>query len=191
MSGPENTKERLAAVTIGERLPLNSTVYLAPSDRRWPAMYEQLASRVREALGAKALLLEHTGSTSVPGLSAKPIIDMVLAVKDSADEPAYVPALEAKGFMLRIREADWFEHRLLKGTDIAANLHVFSEGCEEIERVLAFRDRLRTCEEDRRKYEDVKVALAARTWADIQNYADAKSDIVREILSRAICSKTD
>ena len=83
------------------------------------------------------LLLEHTGSTSVPGLAAKPIIDMTLAVPDSADEDAYLPELEAAGYVLRIREPDWFEHRVFKGPDTNVNLHVFSDDCPEIDRMLA------------------------------------------------------
>ena len=89
-------------------------------------------------------LLEHAGSTSVPGLAAKPRIDIMLAVPDSADEPSYVPALEAAGYVLRIREPDWYEHRVFKGPDTDVNLHVFSAGCPEIARMLLFRDWLRT-----------------------------------------------
>ncbi len=178
--------DRLASITVGERQPsLNSSVYLAPYNPEWPELFSQLATRIVAALADRALLLEHVGSTSVPGLCAKPIIDILLAVKSSADECSYVPALEAQGFALRIREPDWFDHRLLKSADIAGNLHVFSAGCPEIDRMLAFRDRLRMNEHDRRQYEETKVALAARTWAQIQDYADAKSEVVREILSRS------
>ena len=116
----------------------------------WPALYEREAARIRSLLGDRVRLLEHAGSTSVPGLAAKPIIDIELAVADSADEPAYVPDLEAGGYVLHGREPDWFEHRLFKGTDPAVNLHVFSAGSPEIDRTLAFRDRLRTDEDDRR-----------------------------------------
>ena len=89
----------------------------------------------------------------MPGLSAKPVIDIVLAVADSADESSYVPALEGQGFTLRVREPDWFEHRLFRLPDIDSNLHVFSFGCEEIDRMLVFRDWLRTHEDERRRYE--------------------------------------
>jgi GrpB-like predicted nucleotidyltransferase (UPF0157 family) len=160
-------------------------IHLAPYDPRWPAQFATLAERIRTTLGRAALLLEHVGSTSVPGLSAKPVIDMVLAVADSADEGAYVPPLEARGFVLRIREPGWFGHRLLKSPGIDGHLHVFSAGCPEIERMLAFRDRLRTHAEDRLLYERTKERLAARAWRQVQDYADAKSDVVREILSRA------
>jgi GrpB-like predicted nucleotidyltransferase (UPF0157 family) len=185
------TEEYLAAVTIGAREPVNSSIYLAPYDAAWISKFSLFAARIRDALHERVLLLEHVGSTSVPGLSAKPVIDMVLAVSDSTDETSYVPPLVEHGFTLRIREPDWFEHRLLKAPDDDGNLHVFSSGCEEIARMLAFRDRLRAHEEDRRRYEDVKRELAGRTWKHVQNYADAKSEIVREILGRATAALKD
>ena len=150
-------------------------------------MFSLAANRIRSALSERALLIEHVGSTSVPGLSAKPFIDMVLVVEDSADEKSYVPLLEDQGFILRTREPGWFQHRflLLKSDGMEFQLHVFSSDCEEVDRMLAFRDWLRTHDDDRRKYEETKRELAARTWRHVQNYADAKSDIVREILSRA------
>ncbi|UCF09909.1 MAG: GrpB family protein [Candidatus Bipolaricaulota bacterium] len=179
------TEEEILATTIGERRPLNSTIRLAEYDPAWPSSYAILEGEIRAALGARVLRLEHVGSTSVPGLAAKPIIDLVLQVEDSSNEAAYVPPLEARGYVLRIREPDWFEHRVFKTPRIEGNLHVFSSGCEEIETMILFRDRLRSYPEDRERYEAVKRKLAARTWKYTQNYADAKSDIVREILARA------
>ena len=136
----------------------------------------------------KALLVEHAGSTSVPGLAAKPIIDIVLVVADSSDETSYVPELETAGYVLRIREPDWFEHRCFKGPDTNVNLHTFSDGCEEVATMLAFRDRLRADDADRRLYEDAKRELAAREWKYVQNYADAKSEVVQAILARALAA---
>jgi len=178
--------EYLFEVNVGERTPLNSTIDLAPYDPDWPQQFSLYADRIRQALGEKVLLIEHVGSTSVPGLSAKPIIDMVLAVTNSADEPSNIPQLEARGFVLRIREPDWFQHRLLKGPGPPGNLHVFSIGCEEIVRVLRFRDWLRTHEDDRQLYAQTKRELAARIWKFTQHYADAKSAVVQEILGRAL-----
>jgi len=129
--------------------------------------------------------VEHVGSTSVPGLAAKPIIDINLTVRDSSYEPAYVPALEAAGYVLGIREPAWHEHRLLRGTAPAVNLHVFSTGCEELERTRMLRDWLRTHDEDRHLYELTKRRLAAQRWAYVQHYADAKSEVIRDILARA------
>jgi GrpB-like predicted nucleotidyltransferase (UPF0157 family) len=189
---PEGTsaarEQYLRSATIGERRPLNSTIHLAPYDLEWPSLFLFLANQIRDALREKVLLLEHVGSTSVPGLSAKPVIDMILAVADSADEPSYVPPLEERGYVLRIREPDWFQHRLLKAPEIRGNLHIFSDGCDEITRMLVFRDWLRTNDADRMVYEKAKQELAARTWKYTQNYADAKSDVIQKILARALGS---
>ncbi len=158
------TEEQIIAATVGERQPLNSTIYLAPYDPAWPSIFSRLEKPIHEALGDDLLLLEHVGSTSVTGLSAKPIIDMVMAVADSSDESSYVKPLEEKGYTLRIREPDWYEHRLLKPPDVQGNLHVFSDGCEEIEQMLLFRDWLRNHADDRLLYEETKRELAARSW---------------------------
>lgn len=178
----------LEAVTIGGREPLNGPIELAEYNPQWQQLFTWAAVRVREALGDKVRTLEHVGSTAVPELCAKPLIDMVLSVDDSADEDSYLPPLEAVGFVLRIREPDWFQHRfflLTAGTQVW-QLHVFSAGCEEIERMVVFRDWLRTHERDRCLYETTKVALAKQQWKHVQNYADAKSDVVGEILARAM-----
>jgi GrpB-like predicted nucleotidyltransferase (UPF0157 family) len=137
------------------------------------------------------LRLEHAGSTSVPGLAAKPKIDMLLVVANSADEPAYVPDLEAAGYRLKIREPGWYEHRMFKGPDLDLNLHTFSAGCEEIDRMLLFRDWLRAHPADRRLYERTKRELASREWQYTQNYADAKSAVVAEIMARASAEPTN
>jgi GrpB-like predicted nucleotidyltransferase (UPF0157 family) len=179
------TEDELRRITIGDPRRHDAPITLAEYDPAWPEQYAREAEGVRAALGDRVVLLEHTGSTSVPGLAAKPIIDMTLAVADTTREEDYVPDLEAAGFVLRIREPDWYEHRLFKGPEADLNLHVFSAGCEEIDRMLRFRDRLRASDADRALYERKKRELAARTWKYTQHYADAKSDVVREILGRA------
>jgi len=179
------TEEEILAANIGEPVVLNATIQLEPYNPQWPRLFAGLADDIRDALSGKVLMLEHVGSTSVPGLSAKPVIDIILAVVDSADESAYVPPLERLGYVLKIREPNWFEHRLLKSPAGDVNLHVFARGCAEIGRMLAFRDRLRLNEQDRKLYERTKQALATRTWKYMQNYADAKSEVVSEILERA------
>jgi len=136
-------ERRLADVTIGALQPLSEPIALSDSQPTWPEEYGRHATCIRAALGQRALRLEHVGSTSVPGLRAKPIIDFVLEVLDSSDEPSYVLDLEAAGYMLRIRETDWFEHRMFKDLDLAVNLHVFSAGCSETDRMVRFRDWLR------------------------------------------------
>ena len=180
------TDDELAEITIGGPTLLNGQITLSDYDPQWPVLFSIEATKIRNAIGDTALLIEHVGSTSVPGLAAKPKIDMLLGVADSADEAAYVPALEAAGYVLHIREPDWYEHRLFKGPDTDINLHVFSAGHPEIGRMIAFRDWLRANEEDRRLYERSKRELAARTWAYAQHYADAKTAVVEEIIARAM-----
>lgn len=160
-------------------------IMLSDYDPGWPVAYDRHAARIRQLLGARVRLLEHAGSTSVPGLAAKPVIDIVLAVPDSADEAGYRPDLERGGYPFRLREPDWHEHRLFNAQDAAVNLHVFSVGCPEIDQMLRFRDRLRTAAPDRLRYEAAKRELAQREWPSIQHYADAKTAVVREILGRA------
>jgi GrpB-like predicted nucleotidyltransferase (UPF0157 family) len=177
--------ESLAKVTIGELQPLNGRIEIRDYDPTWPDLYAREARRIRHVLGDRVGRLEHVGSTSVPGLAAKPVIDLVLEVPDSSHEPAYVPGLEGAGYLLRIREPDWFEHRLFKGPETNINLHVFSAGCTETEQMLLFRDWLRSSEADRGLYARTKRELAARDWKYVQQYADAKSGIVTEIMARA------
>jgi len=180
------SEEALRAVTIGELVVLAGPVLLADYDPGWPTAFEREATRIRGALGDRVRLLEHVGSTSVPGLAAKPIIDVALAVPDSTDEDAYVPPMEAAGYVLRIREPQWFEHRLFKGADQGTNIHVFTVRTAEIDRMLAFRDWLRSHDDDRSLYERTKRDLAAREWKYVQHYADAKTEVVAAIMSRAL-----
>lgn len=152
----------------------------------WPGQFHKHAAIISRALGSKALRIEHVGSTSVPGLAAKPIIDIVVAVEDSGDEAAYLPALLAAGYVLRVREPDWHQHRMLRTPDLDVHVHVFSSGCAEITRMPAFRDRLRNNGEDRLRYETLKKALATREWPEMNDYARAKTDLVNQITTRAL-----
>ena len=168
--------------------PFAGQINLVAYDPTWPAQYEAVAARIRAAIGSTAVVLEHAGSTSVPGLAAKNQIDVVLGVPDSTDEAAYVPALEAAGFEFALREPEWFEHRLFRGTNPKTNLHVFSADCDEIGRMLLFRDWMRRRPADRELYEREKRRLARQSWATMQDYADAKTGIVREIVGRALAA---
>lgn len=187
MSEPASD-EYLQTHTVGELKPLSRPICIADYDPDWPYRFEREAGIIRSALDNRALRLEHIGSTSVPTLPAKPIIDIVLAVADSANEPAYAPALERAGYRLRVREPGWHEHRLFKGAETDVNLHVFSSGCSEIERMLAFRDWLRANTNDRELYARCKRALVQQDWKYTQNYADAKTAVIEEIISRALNS---
>lgn len=160
-------------------------VTLVDYDSRWPALFEREQARIRDVLAARVLQLHHVGSTSVPGLCAKPVIDVLLVVAHPADEPAYVTPLEDHGYELVIREPDWHEHRVLKGPDTNVNLHVHPPTSPEIAKMVGFRDWLRTHADDRDLYASVKRHLAAKTWPSIQHYADAKTDVVEQIMRRA------
>lgn len=169
---------------VNTRTAINGQVIIVDYDDAWPGMYQREETRIRAALGDRALQIEHIGSTAVPGLPAKPCIDILLAVADSADEPAYVPDLEAAGYVLRIREPDWHEHRVFKGRQINLNLHVWTIGDPEIDRHLGFRDWLRTHSDDRDRYATTKRLLGSQQWETMQDYADAKDAIVAEIHGR-------
>lgn len=181
----ETTEEELRKVTVGALQPLTGKVRIVDYDPMWPRQFAVEAREIQASLGTRVLLLEHAGSTSVPGLAAKPILDIILVVADSADEVAYIPALEQAGYTLRIQEPEWYEHRVLKRVDPDVNLHVFSPGCAEVERMLLMRDWLRTHDDDRDLYERTKRALAERDWKYTQHYADAKTEVVEHILARA------
>jgi GrpB-like predicted nucleotidyltransferase (UPF0157 family) len=177
--------EDIQRARLGTVTPHNAPIILAGYDPGWPLLYAREAARIRAALGDRAVRVEHVGSTSVPGLAAKPVIDILLAVPDSSDERAYVPALQAAGYVLRIREPDRFEHRMFNGPDTDIHLHVFTVGAAEIDRMLLFRDWLRANDADRDAYLQVKRDLARQTWRHVQHYADAKSAIVEQIIARA------
>ena len=182
---PQSSHADIEAATIGEPTRVDGQIVLADADPSWAQDFTREGDRVRSALGRRVLLLEHVGSTSVPGLAAKPIIDMVLAVADSADEDDYVPPMEDAGYVLRIREPDWHEHRLFKGPDRDINLHVFTDGDSEIRRMLLFRDVLRSDPVALDRYQATKRDLASRSWTYVQEYADAKTEVVDTILSDA------
>jgi GrpB-like predicted nucleotidyltransferase (UPF0157 family) len=158
-------------------------IQLVEYDLSWPKQYRRHADIIAGALGTALVSIEHVGSTSVPGLAAKPVIDIVVVVENSGDEASYLPALMQAGYQLRIREPEWYEHRMLRTPELDVHVHVFSQGCSEVSRMLAFRDRLRESAQDRHLYETVKRELAAKNWPTMQDYADAKSDVVASILS--------
>jgi GrpB-like predicted nucleotidyltransferase (UPF0157 family) len=162
-----------------------TTVRLDAYDPAWPEIYARQADLIAIALGADVRRIAHVGSTSVPGLAAKPVIDIALEVPDSKDEAAYLPILAAAGFNFAFREPDWFGHRMLSRETPAVNLHVFPAGCAETDRMLAFRDHLRAHPAELALYAAEKAELAARDWPSVQAYADAKSDVVQVILRRA------
>jgi GrpB-like predicted nucleotidyltransferase (UPF0157 family) len=161
-------------------------IVIVEYDPEWPSIYERHAGVIRDALGTTLLLIDHIGSTSVPRLAAKPIIDIVAMVPDSADESSYLPQLEAAGYWLRVREPSFFEHRMLRTGALDVHIHIYGPGTPEIRRNIAFRDRLRTDDEARFRYEAVKRRLASRSWDDMNEYAQAKTEIIETILKASM-----
>ena len=176
-------EERLREVIIGEIE--SPSIVVVDYDPAWPERFRREEARIRSALGEAALSVEHIGSTSVPGLAAKPIVDILLVVEDSTDEASYLPALEAAGYVLRVREPELEEHRMFRTPQKDVHLHVFTAGSKEIERYLLVRERLREDEGDRELYARTKRELANREWPSMQHYAEAKTEVVEGIISRA------
>jgi GrpB-like predicted nucleotidyltransferase (UPF0157 family) len=159
-------------------------VVVVPPDPTWPEQFGIVAEKVRAALGDRAQSVDHIGSTSVPGLLAKPFIDVDLVVADSSRESDYLPELEAAGFVLRAREPDWQEHRVLRGQDPASILHVWSPGSQEVARHRVFRDWLRSHDDDRAAYGALKAELGARGFTDAMDYNNHKAELVYDIYER-------
>lgn len=154
-------------------------------DPHWVEVFQEHATIIATVLGRAALRIEHIGSTSVPALDAKPIIDMLLVVEDSAVESSYRPQMEQAGYQLRVREPDFHEHRMFRTQQRDVHVHVFSPGCPEIKRYLTFRHRLRTNLADRQLYERTKQELAKKEWPDMNAYAEAKSEVIEKIIEAA------
>jgi GrpB-like predicted nucleotidyltransferase (UPF0157 family) len=182
-----HTDEEIQAYSVEPLVPLTRPITFVEYDPAWPGLFEREEARIRSILGDRVIRFEHTGSTAVPGLAAKPVIDITMTVADVLDEPAYAADLEAAGYRVVIREhePEWYDHRVFKGPDTNVNLHVFSDGCPELDRMVGFRDWLRTHGEDRQLYEDTKRDLIKRDWKFVQNYADAKGEVVEQIAARA------
>lgn len=181
MTSPDEDYDTyLDSVLIGGREP--ASIVIANYDATWPERFAHVQRRVELALAGAALSVDHIGSTSVPGLAAKPIIDMLLTVRSVDAEAEYVEGLEEAGFVLRVREPG---HRMFRTPERDVHLHVYAPEDQAVEDYLDLRDWLRESESDRALYEATKRGLAQRQWSDMNHYADAKSDVIRAILLRA------
>jgi GrpB-like predicted nucleotidyltransferase (UPF0157 family) len=167
----DSLEKRIREVIIGEIE--QQTIVIADYNPEWPQRFRQEEVRIRAALGEGAPSVEHIGSTSVPGLAAKPIVDILLVVEDSGEETSYLPALEGAGYVLRVREPDFHEHRMFRTVEKDVHVHVFSAGSPEIERYQLLRERLRHNEEERELYARTKRELAKEDWPTIEHYAEA------------------
>ena len=176
----DDLDDHLDRVLVGGRE--KRKVLIVDYDPTWPERFEREKARISSALGQTARRIEHIGSTAVPGLAAKPVIDIVLVVDSVEDEASYHPPLERAGYVLRVREPG---HHMFRTPELDVHVHVWSIGSAEIERHLLFRDWLRINEDDRLAYEAVKRRLAERDWEDMNDYANAKGDLIADIMTRA------
>jgi GrpB-like predicted nucleotidyltransferase (UPF0157 family) len=163
--------------------PITEDIKLEAYSREWPRLFETCKCLIADALPAIALKIEHVGSTAVPGLSAKPVIDIDLIVENPDLEGEYIPALSALGYKLTIRERSWYRHRMLRHGSPRVNLHVWGPNCPEHVRHVLFRDWLRENPGDRECYADIK--LRATVGVDnVEDYNRNKQAVIREIYQR-------
>lgn len=183
-----------------------TAIHIASYDPGWPAMFDAIGAGLRAVmepvLGDRLAGVHHIGSTSVPGLAAKPIIDVQVSIRGftpwtrtdlvAPDEPAERPSREyigEDGALIDAIEStglrwygDWcLDYRKWlfgRRDDLAVNCHVRRDGCASQQQALLFRDYLRANAEARERYEGVKRELARRDWPSVDAYADAKGDCV-------------
>jgi GrpB-like predicted nucleotidyltransferase (UPF0157 family) len=178
---PKVDDDLLNRVLIGGPQPAN--IVIVDYDPTWPLRYEQERARIKAALQGRVRRIAHVGSTSVSGLAAKPIIDIVVTLDAIEPDDELVRDLEAAGYPLRVREEG---HRMFRTPERDVHIHAFADDSDEVERLFLLRDRLRRSDADRDLYAATKRELAQREWSDMNYYADAKSDVIREIMARAI-----
>ena len=152
-------------------------------DESWPGIFLHHQGRLRKALGTVAVEVEHIGSTSVPGLAAKPIVDILVTVDDITAEEDYLRPLLAAGYELRTREPG---HRLVRTPARDVHVHILQRGIQAVDNYLRFRNRLRADTDDRILYEDTKRALLNQGFDDMNAYADAKTAVIAAIMGRAL-----
>jgi GrpB-like predicted nucleotidyltransferase (UPF0157 family) len=162
-------------------------VELAEPDARWPARFEDEAAKIRAALGDLVSRIEHIGSTSVPGMPAKPVIDIQVSLTSLAPRDAWRAPLVAAGYRYRLDPSTIeheFVHRDAHDGARLVNVHLCPSGSRWEARHLWFRDRLRSSESDREAYARLKRELAATHRRDMHTYADRKTTFIRGLEAR-------
>jgi len=165
---------------------MSDPVIIAPYDPEWPRLFAQLGARLREALGPVALRIDHIGSTSVPGMAAKPVIDVQISVASFEPLEAFKTPLEGLGFVHRADNPELTKRyfREMPGQR-RTHIHVRLAGSWSEQFALLFRDYMRTHDEDCRRYEGIKRQLAEQYGDDRQGYTEAKEPYLWEIMKKA------
>jgi GrpB-like predicted nucleotidyltransferase (UPF0157 family) len=185
------TPEQMAAALVGEPPATWQSIIIEDYDPAWADRFAAASSLLGEALSGLIIAIEHVGSTSVPGLPAKPIIDIDLLIEDTADESRYLPALEELGYRLVLREPWWYGHRMLVSPTEDVHLHVWPAGAPEPVRHRLFRDWLRAHSADRDLYAATKRRLARDTVHRPGDYSLAKNDVIDDIYERIFAAGTE
>lgn len=161
-------------------------VAVVPYDSEWPARFRELAGPIREVLGSVALRIDHVGSTSIPGLAAKPIIDIQISVQDFHLFESYGGPLQSLGYVFRSENPELTKRyfREKPGSE-RIHVHVRRAGSWAEQFALLFRDFLRAYDEEARKYEELKRELAERFRTDRHAYTDAKQPFIWDLMGRA------
>ncbi|OTA15747.1 Dephospho-CoA kinase [Xenorhabdus vietnamensis] len=155
-------------------------IIIVPYNTEWGTIYNEEKNKIQRQLQGKIISIEHIGSTAVPGLFAKPVIDIDLIIADPIQEIDYIPALEKLGYVLRVREPSWYQHRMLRLDSPRINLHIFGKNCPEHIRHLLFRNWLRNHEDDKLRYAAAKLE-AVEGAEHIMEYNDNKNRMIKDI----------
>lgn len=162
--------------------PEQRAVVIEPYSPAWLTLFEEHRRRIEDALGSVACRVDHIGSTAVPGLAAKPIVDIQVSVPDVEHEPSYLEPLLDAGYRLRVREPG---HRMFRTPELDVHIHVCHAGSDWERRHLLLRDWLRESTDDRKAYAALKAELQGQGWQTLNHYADAKTDLISEMTARA------
>ena len=170
-------------------MPSTIPIEVVPYDPRWPELYELEKASLLPAFGDSLCCIEHIGSTAVPGLAAKPVIDILAGVRSLLEAPIFIPALLALGYeYIQKHEAVFPErrylHKIVNGRH-THHLHIVEPESDFFKVQILFRDYLRTHPQDATRYADLKYHLAQKYRNDREAYTDGKSQLIQEILRAA------
>jgi len=165
---------------------ITSEVTIAPHNPAWPPMYEAEREKIVEAMGDHIVEIHHVGSTAVPGLPAKPIIDILIAVRQLSDAIDCIGPLSDLGYAFIDYPQNTERRFFRKGQPRTHHLHIVAVGSAELRDHLAFRDALRANDEWRDQYAELKIGLADRHRNDRAQYSASKTEFVHRVLSSTV-----
>ncbi len=167
-------------------MKIQKVIEVVPYNPNWPRSYQEEAKKIEGTLGRNCITIHHIGSTAVPGLTAKPIIDIMIVVRDILEVDKALTAFEELGYIAKGEHGIPFRRYFQKGTDLHTHhIHIYEEGSPDIERLLHFRDYLTTNPEARQEYESLKAALAKQHKDDAQRYQKDKDTFIQKIDEKA------